>query len=287
MVLLHAAASLAHELQLHLELAHLDHGLRAESVSDREFVIAQGASLGCRCHSRRLTGPPPGENLEAWGRRERYKFFSELRAELDIDWVITAHHADDVAETFLMRLVSNKDLNGIERKDRLRRLSRPLLALTREVIEQYAQSNAVQYREDASNRDTSRLRNQVRHELIPYLREHFEPRILEVLSLRASTVGDDIAGLRALLGERLLSWEQLEHEPDASLSQLQSELLRLPEGVRWRFTELLLRSKLGFNVGRRHAELASAVLLGRSGAVELPDHWRLSLNGDRLLLARS
>lgn len=268
MVLLHGVWSLQEELGLTVEVAHLDHGLRPDSAEDGAFVSAAVQKLGLVYHGRRVSPPPSGINIEAWGRRVRYEFFKEVRTTRSLEYVLTAHTADDVAETLLMRLVSNKELRTIRRRDEGSRLLRPLLSVTRDQIVRYAREHGVFWREDSSNLDLSFLRNRVRHELMPVLRV-FDERIVEVLAIRAEAIAADDGCLEdeavRLLAEVSSPWGQREW-----LQQIRRILGGTQAAVRWRVAEQVAYSKLGFRVGRVHAERLVDFILGNGATLELP-----------------
>jgi tRNA(Ile)-lysidine synthase len=268
MVLLHGAASLREELRLEIAVAHLDHGLRPESGEDAAFVEAAANELGVNCHLRRADPPGAGENIEAWGRRSRYRFFNEIRAARGLDLIVTAHTADDVAETLLMRLVSNKELRTIRREDHGAHLLRPLLGVTRDEVVRYARGHGVVWREDLTNLDTTFLRNRVRHEVMPVLKV-FDERIVEVLALRAEALAADdgyIEGeARKLLEAVTAPWGAREW-----LQGVREALDRAAPMVGWRIAESVAYSKLGFRIGRAHAERLVGFLLGNGAAIELP-----------------
>lgn len=268
MVLLHGVASLRGEQRFTVEVAHVDHALRSGSAADSDFVVAQAGALGVPCHVRRLTPPAPGENIEAWGRQQRYRFFSELRATRGVDVVLTAHTADDVAETFLMRLVSNKELRTIRRHDLESGLVRPLLEVTRDEIVRYARESGVLWREDPTNRELQFLRNQVRHELMPALRR-FDDRIVEVVALRAAALAEDDGFIEAQVQEAFgrvtAPWGSREW-----LAGLRGIVADAPNPVRWRIGEAVTFSKLSFRVGRIHGARVAEFLIGNGAVLELP-----------------
>lgn len=270
MVLLHGVASLRAERDVTVEVAHVDHALRKESGADAEFVRAASAALDLRCHVRRLTPPSAGENIEAWGRKHRYAFFTELRQARGLGLALTAHTADDVAETLLMRLVSNKELRTIRRYDGDAGLLRPLLEVTREEITRYALEFGVSWREDGSNREVHLLRNRVRHELVPALKR-FDERVVEVLALRAAAVAEDDGYIedvvRAMLGGVSGAWGSREW-----LGGVRALLANAPGAVRWRIGEQVVFSKLGFRLGRVHGERVADFILGNGAVLELPSN---------------
>lgn len=270
LALLHGCCSLERELDLRIEAAHLDHGLRPASSRDAAAVGELCARLGVRLHHRSVE-PPASGNIEEWGRRERYRFFFEILSERELRYVLTAHTADDVAETLLMRLISNKEARSIEELDRRRRCLRPLLSVTKELLSSYASANGLVACEDESNRDVSLLRNRVRHKLIPLLRDEFEPRIGEILASRAEALAEDLECLYGLLLPALSSLGPLERGSREWLSQLRRELGGLGhEGLRWRLVEQILREDLGFNLGRARSREALEFFTGSQERIELP-----------------
>ena len=112
------------------------------------------------------------ESIQVTARNLRYNWFYEQMEENDVQFVATAHHLDDSLETFLINLSRGTGIDGLigipEINDQI---IRPLLPFSREEIEQYAQVNNIQWREDASNATTKYLRNKLRHDVIPILKE--------------------------------------------------------------------------------------------------------------------
>lgn len=270
MVLMYACAYLQEELQLDLAVAHVDHALRVESLEDAQFVSEQAKSLGLPFFSTRLTAPSDGENLERWGRESRYSFFRSILQKHKYSFVLTAHNADDVAETFLMRLVSNKELKSIKRVEVDLKAFRPFLSIDRQTIEAYARKNRIEWREDRSNKDQSFLRNRVRGTLLPLIEKEFDKRAVETLAERARGVDEDIATLYELANQvcdklKGFSWGSFDW-----LKYLQEELAGLPFGISWRIAELFVKEKLGFNVGRKKSKELLSLFKGDIVAVELP-----------------
>ena len=268
MVLLATVHALSAEHRLTVHVAHLDHGLRETSGADAEFVRAAVAARGVTVHLRVLQPPSQPENIEAWGRRERYAFFEEVRRENGLGLIATAHTADDVAETFLMRLVSNKELGSIAFFDERRKVIRPLLGVPRAAVEQYASEHGIAWREDPTNGALDFLRNRVRHKLLPVFRE-FDPRHVETLAERATAVATD--------GALLDGWadQLVEHLPPEWgsrpwFSALRRAVTEAPEGLRWRVVERAFSRRIPVRLGRRHGERTVEFILGNGGTLELP-----------------
>ena len=133
--LLHALHELREAMHFKLAACHVDHGFREESASDSTFARNFCETLEVDYYDMKMQPVPAGENLEAFARRERYKFFEKLRLEHGFDWVLTAHHKDDVLETFFIRFLANKELKNIEHKDTSRGVYRPLLGVMKHELE--------------------------------------------------------------------------------------------------------------------------------------------------------
>lgn len=278
MVLLHSMLAEQRLLNLHVEVSHIDHGLRSDSALDAEFVSNVCASWGVPCHIHRLPPRPDGENIEAWGRSLRYREFGRIMSERQLDLLVTAHTANDVAETLLMRLLANKELNTIEADDPVRRCARPLLEISREQVDQYVEQQALSYREDPSNIDCSFVRNRIRHTVVPMLAESFDRSIVWILAEQATSIAQDCEALQKLAkeeAERVGSF--CDGDPEWAQG-LREALSRVDESVRWRLIQQLWVPVVGFTVGRNKALAMAEVIMARNGKLSL--HSDLTLVSD-------
>jgi tRNA(Ile)-lysidine synthase len=181
--------------------AHLDHRLRPGSAADASFCAALCASLGVpirmgsadvRARAERDRG-----GLEQAARRERYAFLRRVREEEAAVAIAVAHTRDDQAETLLLRLLRGAGATGLAGM-RLRRgdIVRPLLEVSREDVLAHLRERGLVFREDPTNAQLVHLRNRVRHELLPYLAAHFNPRVREALARTAGLLADEAAYVR-------------------------------------------------------------------------------------------
>lgn len=175
--LLHLLHALAPSLSLTLIAAHVHHGLRPES--DHEEVMARTVctSLGLPLETCRLDvagqARQRGTGLEETARDLRYGFLESVRRTHRADWIVTAHHGDDLAEDIVMRLVRGAGwpgLGGMVGVDAARRLLRPLLDWEKQELRAFARDTGLAWCEDDSNADQNRTRNRIRHQLLPLLR---------------------------------------------------------------------------------------------------------------------
>ena len=196
MVLLDLLQRVETPRDLHLHVAHLDHRLRAESCDDARFVAASAERLGLpaaveaadvAARSRRS-----GRSVEEEGRAARYELFERVRKQAGCRWVAVGHHADDQAETILLRLLRGSGPTGLGAMSPVRPpgVIRPLLGASRAQIREYASRTGIEFRDDRSNRDLSVPRNRVRHEILPRLRRH-NPAVVDALSRTASLLRDE------------------------------------------------------------------------------------------------
>ena len=177
---------------------HVDHGLRPESASDALFVRRLARKLGLPFHGTRVrVVRRRGESLEMAARRERLAFFARMTARLKLDAIATGHHADDVAETFLMRLARGAGADGLAGLKRISHVDgitfiRPLLDLRDADIRDFLRGQGIPWREDATNADTSILRNKVRHIVLPWLKANLDPRLTEHICKTAAILRGDL-----------------------------------------------------------------------------------------------
>lgn len=215
-----------------LVVAHLHHELRAEADEDALFVQQMAESYGLPVFIRRRDvrelAMTANLTIEEAGRKERYAFFAAVAQDVEAQAVAVAHHADDQAETVLMRLLRGSGLDGLRamqaqgvlpNDDRIW-LLRPLLNHTKTDIMAYAQQHDLPYRQDASNSETTYLRNRIRHELLP-LMQTYNPQIDAHLRQLALIAQEDYAFLNTILDAR---WPTLVQQQGAGWLALNRQL---------------------------------------------------------------
>jgi tRNA(Ile)-lysidine synthase len=190
-VLLRLLQRLVKTAHLGLIVAHANHQLREAAEGDEQFVQRLAEELGLRCFTDRLPVREEmartRESVEMVARRLRHGFLARVAAENAAGHIALAHHADDQAELFFLRLLrgaGGEGLGGMKRSSpspvaSSQTLIRPLLDITKAELQAYAASEGLSFREDASNQDRDILRNRVRHELLPLLVRGYSPGIRE------------------------------------------------------------------------------------------------------------
>ena len=173
MVLVH----LFQQLYYQIGIAHCNFQLRGmESFEDQNFVQEYTATHDIPVFITQFDTKAFAEDYkvstQVAARELRYNWFYELLETEKYDYILTAHHADDNLETFLINLSRGTGLDGLtgipEQNDKV---VRPLLVFNQEEIEEYARLNNIQWREDSSNASDKYLRNKIRHHLVPLLKE--------------------------------------------------------------------------------------------------------------------
>ena len=172
-VLAHSLASQRGKLSS-LRLVHVDHGLQAASVDFRKHCVRQARAWGVPLVSLEAkVSQTRGESLEAAARDARYAQFAQVLAPQEI--LVTAQHRDDQVETLLLQLFRGAGVAGLsampsKAKFARGQIVRPMLDLSRGVLEAYARSRKLSWIEDPSNATTRFSRNFLRHEVLPKLR---------------------------------------------------------------------------------------------------------------------
>jgi tRNA(Ile)-lysidine synthase len=212
--MLRAVVAISGDARQRLAVAHLNHGLRGrQSDDDESFVAKVCRELSIRCATARVEverlAARHGDGLEAAARDARYAFLKETAERLGARYVVTAHTADDQAETILHRIVRGTGIGGLHGMPRARQLSpavtliRPMLSLRRAQLVAYLDDLGQPYRSDPSNEDTRFTRNRIRHELLPQLAEQYNSGVVDAL-LRLGTLSGEVQSVVDKLVDELI-----------------------------------------------------------------------------------
>ena len=183
--LLHALAQLPEARARGLRALHVEHGLHPDSAAWAAHCERFCAALGVPCEVLRVqVDGGTGRGVEAAAREARY---AALTAPLhDGEYLLLGHHRDDQAETVLLKLLRGAGPEGLGGMRPLRPcgrgwLWRPLLALSRQQLRDYVEAQRLDCIDDPSNRDTRLARNQLRHEILPRLLQHWPQAVDSIL----------------------------------------------------------------------------------------------------------
>jgi len=267
-----------------LVAAHLDHGLRPSASADAAFCGELCGRLGVRlvaargdvrARARREKG-----TLEELARAERYAFLRRVKDETGAVAIAVAHTEDDQAETFLLRLLRGSGGAGLQAmRPRSGDVLRPLLGVSRAEVLAHLGARGLPWREDETNRDHAFARNRVRHELIPYLEHHFNPRLRPALARAAELLAAEQLLLDALV-------KAPDRDASGSVTLALGELRAVPEALaRLRVRKALEVTGGLRGVGERHVRRILE-LAGRAAAsgrwLALPGGRSASIRFDRL-----
>ncbi|MEM9373834.1 MAG: tRNA lysidine(34) synthetase TilS [Planctomycetota bacterium] len=245
-----------------VELGHVVHDMRdrKEALGDLDSVRALGAALGVDIHQRDVPVRAMGGNLEGAARRGRYEALAEMAVMAACPFIATAHHADDQLETVLMRVIRGAGPRGLAGVMPVRRLEtefggepvrvvRPMLSLTREDAVGICEAAGWTWREDASNRDESMVRNAIRAKVVPEL------KALRADAAERASVTAEICGMAADAIERRarLVLNRATSDPGDSGQALvldRKTIARTPMAVRCETLRMVLRDFGGSGLDR-------------------------------------
>jgi tRNA(Ile)-lysidine synthase len=280
--LLDALASLRRRRGFRVVAAHLDHGLRAGSADDAascaELCRALDVALRVGRADVRARAARERGGLEQAARRERYAFLRRVREEEGAVAIAVAHTRDDQAETLLLRLLRGAGATGLAgMRPRRGDVVRPLLAVSRREVLAHLRERGLAWKEDPSNADLAHRRNRVRHELVPYLEERFNPGIRASLARTAAVLAEEASHVRGEAEELLAA---IAREEDGAFLLRRSALAEAPTAVaRAAIRQALARAGGLARVGAVHVE--GILRLARAKA---PSGRRLPLPGGREVL---
>jgi len=276
---------------------HVNHQLRGDESTDdaewcRQQCDADGIPLKILTCDTREFARSSGEGIEAAARIDRYRLLTAAAEQAGVRYLATAHTRTDHVETVLFRLLRGTGLRGLAGIPGHRVLTpsltliRPLLDCSREMVTEYLAELGQAYRTDPSNADRRFTRNRLRHELLPLLRDEYNPNVDAALARLASQASDaqhvverqarrllDAATSPAAGSRLTLRCQAFASQPEIVVS----EALR----IAWR-TAGLAEQSMTHQSWRRLAGLAQNP--HQADAITLPGNVRASIAGEWLLL---
>ena len=170
----------------HLGIAHCDHRWRSDSQANAQHVANLARSWETTFYLQ-TASEDLSINSEAKARNWRYQVLADIARENNYNCIVTGHTASDRAETLLYNLMRGSGTDGLQALNWKRVLDgdimlvRPLLEITRTQTGKFCQDLQLEVWEDSTNQDLKYARNQIRQELIPYLKENFNPQVESAL----------------------------------------------------------------------------------------------------------
>ena len=293
LALLSLVLALKKTQNLEVWAAHFDHGIRGEEGrADAAFVADFAAAHAIPCRMTREDVPAyaarHGLSVEMAARERRYRFLRRTAVEMGPGTVIaTGHQAEDQAETVLMRILRGTGLHGLSAiRPRRGNVVRPLLSVSRADIEAYCLQEGLSPRQDATNAEMDAVRNRLRLELMPLLRDRYNPEITMALCRLADIARDEGDFLRRSV-EAI--WQKVAQPiPEGwalARSAFSQQPVALQEGVLRRLAEVL-GERMRFRFVHYEA-LKDLLIKGRTGVkIDLPGRWRGEIVYDVLHVRR-
>ena len=163
---------------LFLIVAHVNHNIRKESYVEQDFIKAYCSDNNI-VYEDMIIEDYGDDNFHNEARNIRYKFFDNIVHKYNANYLMTAHHGDDLMETILMRIVRGSNLNGYSGFRKIvemdsYKIVRPLIYFTKSELEEYDKENNVTYYVDASNSKDTYTRNRYRKYILPFLKSEDE-----------------------------------------------------------------------------------------------------------------
>lgn len=185
--LLYVLLEIQEDIDFNIYIAHINHGIRGkDALEDEKFVedLCEDLALPYYCKKANMNqyAKEKGISSEEAGREIRYGFFREILSKIGGGKIAVAHNKDDQAETLIMRFFRGTGIDGLKgMKYKYNDIIRPVLGIEREEIENYLLSRKIASRLDKTNLQPIYNRNKIRLELMPYIRENYNPNIVDTL----------------------------------------------------------------------------------------------------------
>ena len=194
--LLAALAQISKELDFSIIVAHYNHGLRGTSSDeDEKYSQELAEKFGLTFVSGKMDFKlrQKGVSPEDFYRQQRYQFLNKVAEDYNAQKIALGHNIQDQAETVLLNLLRGSGLEGLRGILPIRegKFIRPLIEVSRSEIIDFLCVAGISYCQDSSNESKIYLRNKIRSELIPYLKEKFNPKIVENLAQMAEILRQD------------------------------------------------------------------------------------------------
>ncbi len=274
-----------------LAVATLDHGLRGdEGAADAVFVQELASRLELPVISnRRVIDVPAGGSPETSARAVRYAFLHEAASAQGASAIALAHTQDDQAETLLYRLARGTGTLGAGSMHRWAApLWRPLLRVTRESLRGFLTEAELPWREDASNGQRGAVRNRLRLDVLPALRDALGRDVIATLARAAELAQDDESLLESMAKQAALSVVSSVSEHEAVLDR--KRLSQLPLALARRILRASFRQLAGDGLALDASHVAALLSLAQAEGdgthADLPAGWIARRSGTSLWLGR-
>lgn len=195
--MLHILNNLRETLKFNIIVAHINHMIRAEADDEEEFVKEFCRKINVEFYSKRIDVEKYANNnkigLEEAGRKVRYDFFEEILKKTNSNKIAIAHNKNDKVETIIMHLLRGSGISGLQGIEPIKggKFIRPVIDIERAEIEEYCEKNGLEPRIDKSNFENKYTRNKIRNIVIPYIKEEFNPNIVETITRLSEIITEE------------------------------------------------------------------------------------------------
>ena len=257
--------------------AHFNHGVRGEESNEDEafcrrlarecgvWFVSENCDQGLR---------KKGMSDEDFFRRERYRFLDSVAAAQGAQKIALGHHQNDQAETVLINMMRGSGLEGLRGFLPMRdgRYIRPLMNVQRQEIHEYLREAGQSFCQDSTNQSRIHLRNKVRLELIPYLKDHYNPAIEKTLAHMADILRREDEFIRSCVQDAMASMNIKQSSGRVQFSA--AAFSDLPSALRFRLIKTLLEDwsadKNGFTLHHVQALVRLATESETGKMIHLP-----------------
>ena len=294
MVLLHILLYVRERISFNLVVAHINHGVRGEeALKDEKFTEKVAKELGLDFFSTKadMVGLAKEKNIseEEAGREIRYGFFRELIKELGHGKIAVAHNRNDQAETLLMRIMRGTGIDGLAGMSfKSDDIIRPILDINRWEIEKYVEDNSIETVVDKTNLETIYSRNKVRLELIPYIKENFNPNIIDTLFRLSENAKLDSSFLEECSGK---VYKSISKEKSASVVMKSDLFMEEDKAVKNRIIRKAIYNLIHTLQGIEEVHISSVVDLFNKGEtgkrIDLPNNLLAKVSYNNLIIEKN
>ncbi len=286
--LVHILWRLHKQYHWRLQTVHIHHGLRGqEADADAAFVKAYSTRLGIACDVVCFDAAKAAKEqkctVEEAGRNFRYRVFAKYAGQNG--FIAVAHHADDQAETILMRLCRGTGLDGLTGMLPVRnRIVRPLLFCSRKEIEQYCKQHQLSYQQDSTNFETAYTRNKIRLQVMPLL-EQVHGGSAAHIAKTASLLAQE----NDFMTQTAKQMYQQIRMPQTQVCLQKEPLQQMHRALRLRVLRLAVEEATGTtqNLTQAHLEAMEHLLMqNQNGFVQIVGGWQCCLEYQRLMFCK-
>lgn len=188
---------LKEEFKFELIVCHVNHLIREEAISDEEYVVNYCKVNNIKYYVKRIDVKKYANNnkqgTEEAGRNVRYEFFEKILQKEGANKIAIAHNKNDKIETIIMNMLRGSGISGLKgiEPKRENKYIRPLIETERTSIEEYCEEKNLRPRIDKTNFINDCTRNKIRNVVIPYIKNEFNPNIINTMDRLSSIIEEE------------------------------------------------------------------------------------------------